>query len=111
MARRRPWLVRRGVSLHGASRWQHQRWPRHRAHPRRPEGSQQGSIAIALHGGGHGKDDFGKVQLRALKRFCEEINQAYEGNVTFHGHSEVALRDCPVYDYRSLLGLDEKGAM
>lgn len=79
--------------------------------PAAQKGHNKGSIAIALHGGGHGKDDFGKIQLRALKRFCDEINQAYEGNITFHGHSEVALRDCPVYDYRSLLGLDKKGAM
>ena len=72
----------------------------------------KGTIAIVLSGGQNGQDGaFTKAQFTALRGLCAEINAAYGGRVTFHGHREVAAKACPVYDYKSILGLDENGKM
>lgn len=68
-----------------------------------------GTIAMCAHG--LAKENFTDVQLAAVKDLCEAINRAYEGRVTFHGHCEVANKACPVFDYRALLGLDDRGRM
>ena len=79
--------------------------------PAAQKGHNKGTIAIAMHGGMHAKDDFSTKQIVTLREFCEQIRAAYDGDITFHGHSEVVIRDCPVYDYKAFLGLDETGKM
>lgn len=72
-------------------------------------GHNRGSIAICLHG--LSEDKFTDAQKAWLVDVCAQINQAYNGAVTFHGHCEVAAKTCPVFDYREVLGLDEHGYM
>lgn len=68
------------------------------------------SIAICLHGGLNSKDDFKDIQLNECKELCYQINDAYQNNITFHGHCEVETsKDCPVFDYKKLLSLNEQG--
>jgi len=66
-----------------------------------------GSIAICLHG--LDIDKFTEAQFDTLREYCKEINEAYGGNVTFHGHREVAAKACPVFDYKAVLNLDADG--
>ncbi len=71
-------------------------------------GNNSGTIAVCCHGLDEKK--FTAVQLAALKSLCAEINKAYNGSVTFHGHREVEKnKTCPVFDYRKVLGLDKFG--
>ncbi len=72
-------------------------------------GHNRGTIAICLHG--LKVDQFSVKQFRALSTLCREINAAYEGQLTFHGHCEVSNKTCPVFDYRTVLGLDSDGLM
>lgn len=77
--------------------------------PAAQRGNNTGTIAICLHGL---KDElFTSAQFETLIGLCKEINEAYDTQVTFHGHCEVANKDCPVFDYRRVLGLDADGAM
>lgn len=74
--------------------------------PAAQKGFNTGSIAICL----GGLKTFTPEQLATLKRLCGEINQAYHGYITFHGHKEVnPNKTCPVYDYVKLLGLIDRG--
>jgi hypothetical protein len=66
--------------------------------------------SIAICSNGLHVFDFSDHQLNELLRFCKQINEQIPG-VTFHGHCEVSAKLCPVYDYKKLLGLDEKGRM
>lgn len=77
--------------------------------PAAQAGHNKGTIAICMHGGQNGVDDFSHAQREALRLLCLSINQAYEGEITFHGHTEVANKDCPVYDYLGILDLGPKG--
>jgi len=72
-------------------------------------GNNAGTIAICCHG--LEKDKFTEAQFDTLRTLCGEINAAYAGKVTFHGHCEVSAKTCPVFDYRKVLGLDSKGRM
>lgn len=72
-------------------------------------GNNKGTIAICLHG--LDKLKFTEAQFTTLKAFCLEINNAYDGGVTFHGHKEVAAKACPVFDYRDVLKLDTFGRL
>ena len=67
----------------------------------------RGSIAICLHG--LVEDLFTDAQFNTLKALVKEINNAYNGKVTFHGHREVAAKACPVIDYKKILKLNAKG--
>ena len=72
-------------------------------------GHNQYTIAICC--GGLELSKFTQEQYRSLKELCTQINTTYEGKVTFHGHTEVSPKSCPVYDYRNILGLDGDGYM
>ena len=73
-------------------------------------GHNTGTIAICLHG--LAVENFTEAQYRSVIRLCNEIHQAYpEDAVTFHGHCEVSSKDCPVFPYRKVLGLDAHGHM
>lgn len=77
--------------------------------PAAQEGNNTGTIAICLHGLEHEK--FTEKQFQALRALCDQINHAYGGNVTFHGHCEVAAKACPVFIYKVVLGLNAAGKM
>jgi hypothetical protein len=68
-----------------------------------------GTIAICLHG--LREEKFTEAQLTTLRNWCFEVNEAYNGSVTFHGHCEVAAKACPVIDYKSVLKLDRFGRL
>jgi N-acetylmuramoyl-L-alanine amidase len=76
--------------------------------PAAQEGHNSGTMAICV--GGLAKDRFTPAQFASLRALCEQIHRAIPG-VTFHGHKEVAKKDCPVFDYRKVLRLDAKGRM
>ena len=75
--------------------------------PAAQKGHNTGSIAICLNG--LRRDDFTEAQFTTLRALCREIEQAYEGDITFHGHNEVAAKECPVFDYMTVLNLDLDG--
>lgn len=66
-----------------------------------------GTISICL--SGRSKALFTQDQFNSLVEFCQQINSVYDGKVTFHGHCEVSDKTCPVFDYKGVLDLDEKG--
>lgn len=77
--------------------------------PAAQAGHNTGSIAICLHG--LVPQAFTRMQRKSLIALCGEIHRAYGGMVTFHGHGEVANKDCPVINVREVLGLDTDGSM
>ena len=77
--------------------------------PSAQKGHNTGSIAICLHG--LTKDNFTLNQFESLQKLCKDINDAYGGRITFHGHCEVSSKACPVFDYKVVLGLNSNGNM
>lgn len=80
--------------------------------PAAQEGHNTGSIAICAHG--LNRDDFTPAQLRAVHTLCMRLRDQYAARgikLRFRGHCEVSAKACPVFDYRSLLGLDPDGHM
>jgi len=77
--------------------------------PAAQSGHNTGTIAICLHGLNEAK--FTQAQYSVLKDICIQINNAYDGAVTFHGHREVAAKACPVYLYKDILALDSYGRL
>lgn len=77
--------------------------------PAAQKGHNTNSIAVCLHG--LKKDKFTQAQFDTLKNLCLEINAAYNGEISFHGHCEVASKACPVFDYKSVLKLDRYGSL
>ena len=72
-------------------------------------GNNRATIAICLHGLDEHK--FTQAQFDKLRGLAVEINNAYAGAVTFHGHREVAAKACPVFDYKTVLQLDAFGRL
>lgn len=77
--------------------------------PAAQAGHNTGSIAICLHG--LALENFTTAQYDAVIALSREIQAAYAGMVTFHGHCEVANKACPVFPYREVLGLDAHGSI
>lgn len=75
--------------------------------PAAQRGANTRTIAICLHG--LKAENFTHAQRESLVALCKQIDEAYSGNVTFHGHREVAAKACPVFDYQSWLNLDWRG--
>lgn len=75
--------------------------------PAAQRGHNKGTIAICLIG--LYEDRFTPAQRVALVALCNEIDDAYGHEITFHGHNEVAAKACPVIDYRRWLDLDDAG--
>ena len=72
-------------------------------------GHNHATIAICLHG--LAEENFTKAQYRTLVELALGIYDAYAGQVTFHGHCEVANKPCPVFPYRAVRGLNSYGEM
>lgn len=77
--------------------------------PAAQAGHNTATIAICCHG--LDRSDFTPDQMASLIDLCRQIDAAYGGAVTFHGHCEVAAKLCPVFDYQAVLGLDTAGRM
>ena len=77
--------------------------------PAAQENNNTATIAICLHG--LEKDKFTEAQFQTLRALCNQINRAYGFNVTFRGHCEVANKACPVFDYKDVLDLNNRGNM
>ena len=77
--------------------------------PAAQAGHNAGTVAICLHG--LAEENFTDDQFRTLTALAREIDEAYAGRVTFHGHCEVSSKSCPVFPYREVLGLDGAGRM
>jgi len=75
--------------------------------PAAQAGHNKETIAICLHG--LNIDKFTQEQFKSLRELCNQINDVYQGEITFHGHCEVSNKSCPVFDYKKVLGLDSKG--
>jgi N-acetylmuramoyl-L-alanine amidase len=73
------------------------------------KGHNTGTIAICCHGLERSK--FTQKQFNSISNLCNQINIAYDGNISFHGHTEVSAKSCPVYDYKGVLNLDGDGKM
>lgn len=77
--------------------------------PAAQEGHNQKTLAVCV----DGLSNFTPESLLALSKFCHSIHEAYRDvgkRVTFHGHREVnPHKTCPVFDYKTLLGLNERG--
>ncbi|MDH3595075.1 MAG: peptidoglycan-binding domain-containing protein [Rhodospirillales bacterium] len=77
--------------------------------PAAQAGNNTGTIAVCLHG--LAVERFTEAQYRSVIGLSNEVNAAYDGMVTFHGHCEVSSKACPVFPYREVLGLDAHGNM
>lgn len=64
-----------------------------------------GTISICV----SGLQDFTDESMEALKKLCGEINSVYNSNMVFRGHREVSNKTCPVFDYKTVLNLNDKG--
>lgn len=75
--------------------------------PAAQENNNAHTIAICC----AGLSKFTDAQFDSLKKLAASIHRKIP-NATFHGHCEVnSSKTCPVFDYKSLLGLDNKGIM
>jgi len=77
--------------------------------PAAQQGHNTGTIAICVHG--LDKKLFTKDAMNALIALCKQINDAYAGKISFHGHAEVSSKTCPVFDYKKVLKLDKTGKL
>jgi len=76
--------------------------------PAAQKGHNTETIAICV----TGLTRFSVRQIQSLLSLCIEIDDAYAGGVTFHGHREVnAHKTCPVFEYATILRLDDDGRM
>lgn len=77
--------------------------------PAAQAGNNAGTVAVCLHG--LAPENFTEAQFQTLARLAREIDAAYSGRVTFHGHCEVSAKSCPVFPYADVLGLDSEGRL
>lgn len=77
--------------------------------PAAQKNNNKGTVAICMHGLEQPK--FTEKQRQSLIVLCRAINQAHDGEVTFHGHKEVGNTECPRYPYKLWLNLDDGGRM
>lgn len=67
-----------------------------------------GTLAVCVHG--LVKEKFSCKSMIRLMDLCLHINHIYDGKISFHGHCETSsYKTCPVFDYKSVLQLDEQG--
>lgn len=78
--------------------------------PAAQKGYNTGTIAICLHG--LEENEFTQPQFYTLIDLCIAIDEAYFEDMCFRGHCEVnSNKTCPVFNYKYLLGLNDKGRM
>ena len=69
-------------------------------------GHNSRSIAICLDGLHF--NQFNDLQFDTLLTMANVLDNNYD-NITYHGHCEVSTKECPVFDYPAVLGLDRDG--
>lgn len=73
--------------------------------PAAQSGHNTNTIAICV----SGLASFTPESLYACKLLCQSIDLAHgKGVLTFHGHKEVAAKECPVFDYHKEIGINRK---
>ena len=77
--------------------------------PAAQAGNNAATIAVCLHG--LDPSSFAGAQYRTLIGLARDIDRAYDGRMSFHGHCEVSAKSCPVFPYAAVLGLDADGRM
>jgi len=75
--------------------------------PSAQQGHNSKTIAICLDGLYF--EQFSEAQFQTLFELVNEIDCAYNYKITYHGHCEVSTKECPVFDYPAVLGLDRWG--
>lgn len=73
--------------------------------PSSQKGHNVSTISICL----HGKENYTEEQFESLRKLCFMINLVYHGNISFHGHNEVSVKSCPVFNYIKVLNLNQYG--
>lgn len=74
--------------------------------PAAQHGFNTGTIAVCL----HGLTTFSEAQFRELRSLIHTLEIYARKKLRVRGHCEVdAHKTCPVFDYRKVLDLDEKG--
>ena len=68
-----------------------------------------GTLTACLHG--LKEDKFTEAQFDSLRSLCKSYHDIYKGNITFHGHREIAYKSCPVFDYKKVLNLSKSGRL
>jgi len=71
--------------------------------PAAQQGHNSKTIAICLDGLYF--EQFNEAQFQTLRNLANEIDEAYDHKITYHGHREVSTKECPVFDYSAVLGL------
>ncbi len=74
--------------------------------PEAQEGNNTSTIAICC----AGLSRFTEAQFNSLRLLVKAINAAIP-KATYHGHCEVSKKTCPVFAYKTVLGLDSKGVL
>lgn len=77
------------------------------SNPAAQSGHNSQTIAVCLDGLYF--NQFNKDQFDTLEKLAKEIDESYDNKVTYHGHCEVANKECPVFDYPAVLGLNRSG--
>jgi len=77
------------------------------SNPAAQRGHNSRSIALCLDGL-HFRQ-FNKKQFNTLRKLANQIDEVYDNEITYHGHCEVSRKECPVFDYPAVLGLDRWG--
>ncbi len=75
--------------------------------PAAQRGHNTGTIAICVHG--LAEDKFTELQYNTLKYLVYSIQMEYVPPLRVRGHCEVSPKACPVFDYKTVLSLDENG--
>jgi N-acetylmuramoyl-L-alanine amidase len=76
--------------------------------PSAQKGHNRGSIAIMV----HGLEEFTLESMVTLRTLCEEINNAYDGDIEFWEHNEVdSNKTCPVFPAKTVLNVDANHKM
>lgn len=74
--------------------------------PAAQSGHNAATIAVCLNG--LQVSDFTEMQYDILNWLADQFDAQLD-NITYHGHNEVAAKECPVFDYRKVLSLDKYG--
>ncbi len=75
--------------------------------PAAQKNHNKGTIAICCHGLKASK--FTDAQMESVKSLCKAITDQYKNGLRIRGHKEVSAKSCPVFDYKSVLNLDNNG--
>ena len=55
------------------------------------------------------RDAFTEKQFDSVKALCNAITDVYDKKIRIRGHCEVSKKSCPVFDYKTVLKLNENG--